>query len=704
MDALEDARLEGNIRRMLHLIRTTLSRDTAGMSNLKLYQYSHIGTKERIEDYIRMAIDTLNTLVEASEREAEHGITTREIYNNLLTTRQSFGRSALLLSGGGTFGMNHVGVLKALWKVKLLPRIISGASAGSIVAAIMCAKTAAEVPEVIRNFCYGDLAVFQAPEDSDSWLGKVARLLTQGSMFDIQHLIRVMKGMLGDLTFLEAYNRTRRILNICVSSASMYELPKLLNYVTSPHIVIWSAVAASCSVPLVFSPASLLVKDPSTGEIGPWSGNLTPQKWIDGSVDNDLPMQRLSEMFNVNHFIVSQVNPHVVPFLVKEKDINVDEPERSSFAPGPSWFHGLSTFAKTEMIHRMTTLAESGVLPNILTKTASVLSQTYSGDITILPEISFIDFPRVLSNPTSEFLLDAMSRGERATWPKLSRIRNHCAIELALDNALKQVRARTVFSEAQATLRRQVFRRTHSEEAPSSPDSSHLRPQMLRKWSQSSEPGADILELARERIGSKLTTVTDTDSTHNRSHRKVRGTQLSDLLSKATSSLSLNQTDTIGLIPLRHTDELLSPGPGLVSDDTEDISSLSSATSISSTDTTVTSHVDYDSEADDNSELTPVASQPHITRVRSVETAFLSPTDSYHHPPFLQITPCSPPSARIGKTGQSRGKLDAKAEAGPANNHPSYLYLSLGTGKKRKASKDDEESKEKGENARREKQ
>lgn len=30
------------------------------------------------------------------------------------------------------------------------------------------------------------------------------------------------------------------------------------------------------------------------------------QKWIDGSVGADLPMSRLSELFNVNHFIVSQ--------------------------------------------------------------------------------------------------------------------------------------------------------------------------------------------------------------------------------------------------------------------------------------------------------------------------------------------------------------------------------------------------------------
>lgn len=657
MESLENARLDGDIRRMLHIVRTTLSRDMAGMSNLKLYQYSHIGTKEKIENYIRMVIDTLNLLVEAAESGNEHGVTTREIYHNLLTARQSFGRSALLLSGGGTFGMNHVGVLRALWKVKLLPRIISGASAGSIVAAILCAKNDNEVPDVIRTFCYGDLAVFHDPDEGDSWLRKVARLLTQGSMFDIQHLIRVMKGMLGNLTFLEAYNRTRRILNICVSSASLYELPKLLNYVTSPHILIWSAVAASCSVPLVFSPASLLVKDPKTGEIGSWSGNLTPQKWIDGSVDNDLPMQRLSEMFNVNHFIVSQVNPHVVPFLVKDKDVSLDESERSSFAPGPSWYHGLSTFAKTEMIHRMTTLADSGFMTNVLTKTASVLSQTYSGDITILPEISYIDFPRVLSNPTSDFLLDAMIRGERATWPKLSRIRNHCAIELALDNALNEVRAKTVFSEAQATLRRQVFKRTNSEDGTQRHGDNYLRPRMTRKWSQNSEPGADILELARESVKSAPATAT-IPAAYQRFHHKSHSTQLSDLLSKASSSPTLRQTETFDLLSVPHTDGGLSPGLGLVSDDTADLSSVSSATSISSNDTTCTSHADEDAEADENPELTPVGVHSFLAPLLSTDAALISPTDSYHPPPFLCITPSSPPSTRKGNNAQVPGGLD----------------------------------------------
>lgn len=166
-------------------------------------------------------------------------------------------------------------------------------------------------------------------------------------------------------------------------------------------------------------------------------------------------MTRLAELFNVNHFIVSQVNPHVVPFLVKEEDSKTPEVYHSSakMTAGPNWLHGITHLAKGEALHRMHIMAELGIFPNTLTKAVSVLSQKYSGDITILPEISYADFPRMLSNPTPEFMLDAQLSGERATWPKLSRIKNHCAIELALDDAVQKLRARVVFSPSQVNLR-----------------------------------------------------------------------------------------------------------------------------------------------------------------------------------------------------------------------------------------------------------
>ena len=313
---LDEARISCDVGRMLFLIRTSLSRGLGDMGNLKLYKHTHIGTKDLIERYITSALSTLSALLDVSAKANCDGLESRYILEQVLSSRQAFGRSALLLSGGATFGMNHIGVIKALWEARLLPRIISGASAGSIVCAVLCTRTDEEMPELLANFCDGDLAVFEEEGKEDTLLRKAARFLKFGALFDISHLIRVMRNMLGEMTFQEAYNRSRRILSICVSSASLYELPRLLNYITAPNVLIWSAVAASCSVPMIFSPATILAKDPKTGEAVPW--NPSPQRWIDGSVDNDLPMTRLAEMFNVNHFIVSQVKPHIVPYLVKE--------------------------------------------------------------------------------------------------------------------------------------------------------------------------------------------------------------------------------------------------------------------------------------------------------------------------------------------------------------------------------------------------
>ncbi|KAK2040217.1 patatin-like phospholipase [Colletotrichum somersetense] len=454
---LDDARINCDTRAMMHLVRTALSRDLGGMENVDLYRHSYVGTKSLIERYVDSAMQTIDALVERSQFALPEGMGQRDILESVLYARQSFGRSALLLSGGGTLGMSHIGVLKALFEVKLLPRIISGASAGSIVSAVICTRTDEEIPRLVKEFPYGDLAVFDAEENPDGVFDHMRRLLTEGSWSDIKHLTRVMRGLVGDLTFQEAYNRTRRVLNICVSTESMYELPRLLNYITAPNVMIWSAVAASCSVPLVFSAAPLLVKNPDTGEHMPW--NPTPQRWIDGSVDNDLPMTRLAEMFNVNHFIVSQVNPHVVPFLARDDQLDPDDTaaHRSSLSYSKQdldWVYTLTTLAKEEALHRLHFLAEIGFFPNLVTKLRSILSQKYSGDINILPEVNVHDIPKILSNPSPDFMLRACLMGERATWPKLSRIRDRCAIELALDRAVHRLRARVVFSDSQVDLRR----------------------------------------------------------------------------------------------------------------------------------------------------------------------------------------------------------------------------------------------------------
>lgn len=438
---------------MMHLIRTELFRDLAGLDNVDLYRHSYVGTKSLIEQYVDSAVQTIDAVVVQSA--VSKDVEVRDLLEGMLLARQSFGRSALLLSGGGTFGMSHIGVLKALFDVKLLPRIISGASAGSIVCAVMCTRTDEEIPALIEEFPYGDLGVFGAGTKDSSTLDHLRRLLTEGSWSDIRHLTQVMRDLTGDMTFQEAYNRTRRILNICVSTESMYELPRLLNYVTAPNIMIWSAVAASCSLPLVFHSSPLLVKDPMTGEHRPW--NPSPQHFIDGSVDGDLPMTRLSEMFNVNHFIVSQVNPHVVPFLAKDEYVppSVRNGKMTHTHHNETdWINTFTSLAKDEALHRLQFMAEMGIMPNLMSKMQSILSQKYSGDITILPEIAMNELPRLLTNPDSEFMLRSLSQGEKATWPRLSRIRDRCSIELALDRAVHHLRTRVAFSESQRDLRK----------------------------------------------------------------------------------------------------------------------------------------------------------------------------------------------------------------------------------------------------------
>lgn len=194
-----------------------------------------------------------------------------------------------------------------------------------------------------------------------------------------------------------------------------------------------------------------MAKDPLTGEPVPW--NDLHKQYIDGSVDGDLPMTRLSEIFNVNHFIVSQVNPHVVPFLPKDDVPSSATETTQQVASNQSWLQTLTHLAKDEVLHRMTVMSEFGIFPTSFTKAVSIVNQKYSGDINIYPEIPYTQFPLILKNPTTESMIKATLSGERATWPKLARIRNHCAIELALDSAIQTMRARVAFSPSQVDLR-----------------------------------------------------------------------------------------------------------------------------------------------------------------------------------------------------------------------------------------------------------
>lgn len=160
-------------------------------------------------------------------------------------TRQAFGRSTLVLQGGAIFGMCHLGVVKALFLRGLLPRIITGTATGALIAALVSIHTTEELPAVLAGEGI-DLSAFskkdtiQEQTSQSRWntlLRRVRRFTREGYFLDVTVLEECVRANVGDLTFEEAYNRSKRVLNITVATEGQDGVPTLLNYLTAPNVV-----------------------------------------------------------------------------------------------------------------------------------------------------------------------------------------------------------------------------------------------------------------------------------------------------------------------------------------------------------------------------------------------------------------------------------------------------------------------------------
>lgn len=306
----------------------------------------------------------------------------------------------------------------------------------------------------LDHFPKSNLAVFD-PDGTQTcgWFAnRLSTFYQTGRFFDPQYLIIVMKQWLQELTFREAYNKTHRVLNICVSKAHSAE-PEILNYMTAPNVLIWSAVCASCAVPGVFPEATIFVKDPVTKKTKIWMEHAVSQKYVDGSLDHDIPMRKLQEMFNVSWFITAQVNPHVRPFLTSEEQFTGAQPKHA--VPTDGYLTILKHAAHDALIHSAQKLSDLG-LPPLMWRWAAILNQNYTGHLNIFPKIRWHELAKMVSNPTSDYMKAATLDGERATWPKICRIKNTVAIELALQRAIREMTERLHFSPEAMAAREQT--------------------------------------------------------------------------------------------------------------------------------------------------------------------------------------------------------------------------------------------------------
>lgn len=299
----------------------------------------------------------------------------------------------------------------------LLPRIVCGSSVGSIVAAILGCHTTTELNEWFGNLQNIDLKFFS----SSSVRQFLGSFIMKGHLHDTDHFCTKLQELLGDLTFLEAYEKSGRVLNVVVCSENTDEPPRVLNYLTAPQVLVWSAVSASSAFPGLFPPQEIRSRSDDGRSLYFAMADCrgSERRWRDGSLEDDLPIQSLREMFNVNYFLVSQTNPHIVPLLNLRNKLN----------------KSVATALEIEWKHRCRQLE---LLPSwIPTRWLRLFSQTWEGDVTmVLPMSDYGSLLRALVNPSSEEMLGAIHLGELSTWEKLSAIQCNCSIEKTLDETM----------------------------------------------------------------------------------------------------------------------------------------------------------------------------------------------------------------------------------------------------------------------------
>ncbi|CAN6973401.1 unnamed protein product [Brassica oleracea var. botrytis] len=427
LNELLHRRQEGSLRDIMFCMRADLVRNLGNMCNSELHK-GRLQVPRLIKEYIDEVSTQLRMVCNNSD--SSEDLSLDEKLSFMHETRHAFGRTALLLSGGASLGAFHVGVVKTLVEHKLLPRIIAGSSVGSIICSVVASRSWPE----LQGFFENSLQSLQFFDQLGGVFTIVKRVMTQGALHDIRQLQCMLRSLTCNLTFQEAYDLTGRILGITVCSPRKHEPPRCLNYLTSPHVVIWSAVTASCAFPGLFEAQELMAKDRS-GEIVPYHPpfNLDPEegttepsarRWRDGSLEVDLPMMQLKELFNVNHFIVSQANPHIAP-LLRIKDL--------VRAYGGRFAAKLAHLVEMEVKHRCNQILELG-FP--LRGLAKLFAQEWEGDVTVVMPATLAQYSKIIQNPTHVELQKAANQGRRCTWEKLSAIKANCGIELALDECV----------------------------------------------------------------------------------------------------------------------------------------------------------------------------------------------------------------------------------------------------------------------------
>jgi len=418
LDRIRNMRARHDHHGLLFTLNEGIHGNMGGMGSHSLYQRAKFGTKRLIEQYINEIDDGLRFLADLDT----DALDAQEKIDFFYRSNICYGRSALMLSGGGVLGFHHLGVVKTLLEEGLLPRVISGSSAGSLVAGVLGTHSDTE----LEPFYDPAKLTFEAERE----VSLFSRLFFGAKpMIDAADLDDLVNRLIPDMTFQEAYEKTGRQISISIAPAELHQTSRLLNAITSPNVYVRSAVMASCAVPGVFPPVMLLAKN-SHGESQPY---LPDRKWVDGSFADDLPAKRLKRLYSTNHFIVSMVNPIATPFLKRSGEGN-----GLLSAVGAM---GMGMGREMLNLYRGMVQKRNHVWPRfnmLVSSIHSVIDQDYSGDINIVPDVRWYNPAKMLSHLSQDDLLELINAGQRSTYPAIEAIRSSTKVSRTLEEILSR--------------------------------------------------------------------------------------------------------------------------------------------------------------------------------------------------------------------------------------------------------------------------
>ena len=416
LDRLRKFRKKKDWTGLLYSLNEGIHGNMGGMGKSVLYRQAKAGTKTLLEQYITEIDQALLLIAELPD----DVIPTQQKLDFFYRSNVCYGRSALMLSGGGVLGFLHLGVVGELLRQGLLPRVVSGSSAGSIVAAALAAYTDEEMKDA-------DLIGLMETGGTDT-KNFIRRWFSgKGGRFTAEDTAQLIEATIPDLTFAEAYAKTGRQVSITVAPAEPHQRSRLLNAVSSPNVYLRSAAMASCAIPGVF-PAVMLEAKNEHGEAQPY---LPARRWVDGSVADDLPAKRLSRLFSTNHYIVSMVNPIARAFLPRDDKAKPLRQAATSLGMGIgremlNFYRGVAkrygdNWPKFNMM---------------LHGVHGLLDQEYSGDINIVPRFRLQNPVQLITQPSEQELRTLVREGERAAYSRIESIRQCTRISSTLEEIL----------------------------------------------------------------------------------------------------------------------------------------------------------------------------------------------------------------------------------------------------------------------------